>query len=217
VLRRALLVTTLVAACVWVTPAAAALISFRPDSIDTTGKITAWGAPTPEYVVTDDYDMFGVDFSYGIDTAILETPYLIWAGVNADGAPDGNSPLAARVVVPGTGGTRGATSHLTVTVQGASLAALILEAYDCAGRLVGTATNGDSFPPLGESYLTVDGEGIHSFRVSGEAGWGASALELEEPTACPALAAKSECKDDGWRGFGTFKNQGQCISSTRDP
>lgn len=31
--------------------------------------------------------------------------------------------------------------------------------------------------------------------------------------AAPAPTTKEQCKNDGWKSFGTFKNQGQCVSS----
>lgn len=34
----------------------------------------------------------------------------------------------------------------------------------------------------------------------------------ESPTSNPFPTSKSECKDGGWRGFGLFKNQGDCVS-----
>ena len=168
------------------TVAIAATISFSPSSIDTTGKVSpAFGAAT--YVVTNDYDAFGVHFSDGgVDTAIFSDPPLAWGGVNGGGVVDLIEPVQGKIVVPGTGGSAGQTTSLSVEGGFAAVGSLLLEIFDCDGNLIGSTVNDDGTGPNGRTLMTLAMPGIASFHVStpGSDTFGVDSIVLEDPTPC---------------------------------
>ena len=187
---RPMLVGAAILAAITAVPAAAATYTFSPGSIDTTDKVSPALDPA-SYFVTDDYDAFGVWFGDGgVRTAIFRDPPLAWGGVDDNGFVDLFSPVGAKVVVPGTGGTSGRTSHLSVEGGNAAVGSLLLEAYDCAGNLIGSTVNDDGAGPNDNTLMTLDLPGIHSFRVSTPVGdtFGVDSIEMDDPTPCVTAA-----------------------------
>jgi hypothetical protein len=57
-----------------------------------------------------------------------------------------------------------------------------------------------SFPPTGDSDIVVDRSGVND---RGD-------IRVHDAPAHPT--SKDQCKHGGWRDFGVFKNQGDCVS-----
>jgi hypothetical protein len=137
-------------------------------------------------VITTQYDAFGVHFSDVVNTAIFNDPPLAWGGVNNSGIVDLIAPVNGKIVLPGTGGTPGSTSSLSVEGGNAATGNLLLEVFDCDGNLIGSTINDDGIGPNGRKLMTLSIPGMSSFRVSTPAvdTFGVDSIALEEPVPC---------------------------------
>lgn len=179
--------------------AAAAAIDFTPSDASHT-VCPAYGACPPGSQTTTEYIDFGVDFTQfgshppvGVfdDGAIPK-----WGGVNGSGNLDLLTDTCARIVEPGTT-TQGVTDYLAVAaghVEGPS--AILLEAYDAGGTLVGSSIgdDGNGTADSGDVLAVVDLSGtpvIASFCVSTPTAdnYGVSEIALNTPTAAVPTVA----------------------------
>ncbi len=71
------------------------------------------------------------------------------------------------------------------------MGSLTLEAFNLAGVLIGSTTNGEATGPHGRTLATLDVPGIHSFRVSGSDTWGMDQIEFGALTDPPSVLTLS--------------------------
>jgi hypothetical protein len=65
--------------------------------------------------------------------------------------------------------------------------------------------------PNGEFILSEFGSGTGTYTLTIE--WSGGTLQESISVRCPITTA--DCRDGGWRQFGVFKNQGQCVAFLR--
>ena len=84
--------------------------------------------------------------------------------------------------------------------------------FACNGTLYGGTATGISAPDGGRLITINPATGVFSFvgSVSATAGRSLGALAFEDPRCLPT--SKEQCRNGGWRTFGVFKNQGDCVS-----
>jgi hypothetical protein len=86
--------------------------------------------------------------------------------------------------------------------------------FACDGTLYGGTARATTFPPTdGGRLITIDpATGTFAFVGPGPAAVGTSlgALAFQDSRCLPT--SKDQCKNGGWRDFGVFKNQGDCVS-----
>jgi hypothetical protein len=135
--------------------------------------------------------------------------------LNARSGPSGENPTGtARVVLRAgpTIGIQGPVTCLTVT----------------GNRAVIGLDNSQGFSALGRGWFievtddTPDSLAVSSFSLVAAPTVCPSSLGLEQERvdsgdivvtdAPPFPTSKEQCKDGGWRTFGVFKNQGDCVS-----
>lgn len=138
-------------------------------------------------VVGANFIDFGVDYSFGNVEAIFSDPPLAFSGVNSSNNVDLLTAVDGRIVLLGTT-TQGLTNFISVVAGNSDANALLLEAFDLSGNLVGSATNAVG----GATTFSVStvGYSIASFRVSTPTSdtFGVRSVTLETPIAVVSSA-----------------------------
>jgi hypothetical protein len=144
----------------------------------------------------------------GIEGIAFDSAGTLWGSLSARGAA-GTPGLYS--INPATG-----AATFVAPIQDSSgtppSGGVVSLQFDCQGTLYGGTATG-LFAPDGGRLVTINpATGLFTFvgAVSATAGNSLGALAFQNSRCLPT--SKGQCKKGGWRNFGMFKNQGDCVS-----
>jgi hypothetical protein len=144
----------------------------------------------------------------GIEGIAFDRSGTLWGSLSARGAA--GTPGLYRID-PATGGATFVAPILNSSGAPPSGGVVSLQ-FACDGSLYGGTATGITAPDGGRLVTIDPATGVFSFvgSVSATTGNSLGALAFQDSRCLPTT--KEECKKGGWRTFGVFKNQGDCVS-----
>jgi hypothetical protein len=145
----------------------------------------------------------------GIEGIAFDASGALWGSLSARGAA--GTPGLYRID-PATGRATFAAPILDASGAPPSGGVVSLQ-FECDGTLYGGTATGTTAPDGGRLVTIDPATGAFAFVGSVSAtpdGRSLGALAFQDPRCLPT--SKEECKDGGWRRFGVFRNQGDCVS-----
>jgi hypothetical protein len=144
----------------------------------------------------------------GMEGIAFDAAGRLWGTLSARGAA--GTPGLYRID-PATGAAT-FVAPIPASPGGAASGGVVSLQFACDGTLYGGTATGLGANDGGRLVTIDPASGAVAFVGSASATAGSSlgALAFQDPRCLPTR--KEECKNGGWRTFGVFKNQGDCVS-----